>query len=70
MDDAEDQLAAQTRAADAVATPPIPDGLLRSALEFAVDVAATGAKLRPALPFPESLKPYLRLQRLPGASLG
>ncbi|HAP75285.1 MAG TPA: hypothetical protein DCR14_04315, partial [Acidimicrobiaceae bacterium] len=47
----------------------LPDRALLSALEFAVGVAAAGAKLRPALPFPNGLKPYLKLNRLSAAAL-
>ncbi|MCU1502397.1 MAG: hypothetical protein JWM12_1751 [Ilumatobacteraceae bacterium] len=47
---------------------PIPDRVLRSALEFAVDMAAAGAKLRPPLPSPDALRPFLRLQRLPSSA--
>lgn len=43
---------------------------LRSALEFAVLIAAEGQKRRPALPFPKELKPFLKLQRLPASALG
>ena len=45
------------------------DRALQSALEFAVGIAAAGSKLRPALPFPSGLKPYLRFHRLPPAAL-
>ena len=47
----------------------VPDRALRSALEFAVDIAAAGSKLRPALPYPAGLKPYLKFAKLPGAAL-
>jgi hypothetical protein len=43
---------------------------LRSALEFAVLIAAEGQKRRPPLPFPKDLKPFLSAQRLPGTALG
>ncbi len=43
---------------------------LRSALEFAVLIAAEGQKRRPPLPFPKELKPFLSGQRLPGTALG
>lgn len=43
---------------------------LRSALEFAVLVAAEGQKRRPPLRFPKELKPFLTKQRLPNGSLG
>lgn len=45
------------------------DRALRSALEFAVGIAAAGSKLRPPLPFPSGLKPYLRFHRLPPTAL-
>ena len=43
---------------------------LRSALEFAVLIAAEGQKRRPPLPFPKELKPFLSGRRLPGTALG
>jgi hypothetical protein len=43
---------------------------LRSALEFAVLIAAEGQKRRPPLPFPKELKPFLGGQRLSGTALG
>jgi predicted RNA-binding protein with PIN domain len=49
---------------------PIDNSLLRSALEFAVDIAAAGQKLRPPLPIPAGLKQYLNKPRLPAAVLG
>lgn len=42
----------------------VPDQALRVALEFAVSVAAAGAKLRPPQPFPPELKRFLRVGRL------
>ena len=48
----------------------IPDRSLRSALEFAVGIAAAGAKLRPPLPSPSGLRAFLRFRALPDASLG
>lgn len=45
------------------------DRALQSALEFAVGIAAAGSKLRPPLPFPSGLKPYLRFHRLPPTAL-
>lgn len=47
----------------------IPDTALRSALEFAVGIAAAGAKLRPPLPSPAGLRRYLRFHALPDAAL-
>ena len=48
----------------------IADTALRSALEFAVGIAAAGAKLRPALPFPAGLKSFVKFHRLPPKALG
>ena len=47
----------------------LPDEALRSALEFAVAIAAVGVKLRPPLPIPSGFKPYLRFQKLPSSAL-
>jgi predicted RNA-binding protein with PIN domain len=47
----------------------VPDEALRSALEFAVGLAAAGAKLRPPLPFPVDLKRFLRFHKLPSTAL-
>ena len=47
----------------------VPDEALRSALEFAVGIAAAGAKLRPPLPFPAELKRFLRFHKLPRTAL-
>ena len=47
----------------------VPDEALRSALEFAVGIAAAGARLRPPLPFPTELKRFLRFHKLPPAAL-
>jgi predicted RNA-binding protein with PIN domain len=47
----------------------VPDGALRSALEFAVGVAAAGAKMRPSVPFPAELKRFLRFHKLPPTAL-
>ncbi|NND74377.1 MAG: hypothetical protein HKN44_05170 [Ilumatobacter sp.] len=43
---------------------------LRSALEFAVLMAAEGQKRKPAIPYPKELKPYFGTARLPAGSLG
>ncbi|MDG1266137.1 MAG: NYN domain-containing protein [Ilumatobacter sp.] len=43
---------------------------LRSALEFAVLIAAEGQKRRPPRPFPKELKPFLSQRRLAGTALG
>lgn len=45
------------------------DKAVHSALEFAVGIAAAGAKLRPPLPFPQELKPFLRFHKLPPTAL-
>lgn len=45
------------------------DESLRSALEFAVAIAAVGVKLRPPMPIPSGFKPYLRFQKLPAPAL-
>jgi predicted RNA-binding protein with PIN domain len=46
------------------------DEPLRGALELAFAVAVAGARMRPPLPSPPSLRPYLRFQKLPPAALG
>lgn len=43
---------------------------LRSALEFAVLIAAEGQKRRPPLAFPKELKAYFSSSRLPSSALG
>ncbi len=45
------------------------DRSLRSALEFAVGLAAAGQRTQPPLVFPAGLKPFLKLQSLPTAAL-
>jgi predicted RNA-binding protein with PIN domain len=57
-----------TRVSDQ-ADPDLPDRALQSALEFAVGIAAAGAKLRPQLPFPTTLKRFLRFHKLPPTAL-
>ncbi len=47
----------------------IPDRVVASALEFAVGIAAAGIKLRPPLPFPAELKPFLKFTKLPVKAL-
>lgn len=42
---------------------------LRSALEYAVLIVREGQKLKPPLPYPAGLKKYLKLSRVPAASL-
>jgi predicted RNA-binding protein with PIN domain len=49
--------------------PEIPDELLRGGIELAFAVAVAGARLRPPLPVPPSLKRYLKFQKLPSAAL-
>lgn len=48
----------------------IPNEALRSALEFAVAIAAAGTKLRPPLAVPSGVKPFLRTRVLPTSALG
>ena len=43
---------------------------LRSAIEFAVAIAAEGQKIKPPIAYPPALKPFLRQARIPGAALG
>jgi predicted RNA-binding protein with PIN domain len=43
---------------------------LRSAIEFAVEVARMGQKNRPPLKFPAEIKPMFRQQRIPAGALG
>lgn len=47
----------------------LPDESLRSALEFAVAIAAVGVKLRPPMPIPSGFKPYLKFNKLPAPAL-
>jgi predicted RNA-binding protein with PIN domain len=47
----------------------VPDEVLRPALELAIGLAATGAKMRPPIAFPVELKRFLRSQKLPPAAL-
>jgi predicted RNA-binding protein with PIN domain len=47
----------------------IPDRVVITALEFAVGIAAAGAKLRPPLAFPVELRPFLKFQKLPTKAL-
>jgi predicted RNA-binding protein with PIN domain len=43
---------------------------LRPAIQFAVDFADAGQRLRPPLAFPAALKPFLKQPRIPAAALG
>lgn len=43
---------------------------LRSALEFALVIVAEGQKVKPPIPYPAALKPFLRQPRVPTAALG
>lgn len=43
---------------------------LRSAIEFALAIAAEGQKVRPPIAFPAALKPFLRQPRVPTSALG
>lgn len=47
----------------------VSDASLRHALEFAVAIASAGSKLRPPLPFPVGLKPFLKMNRIDRAGL-
>ena len=66
MTDQSDQTVAPQRSADITG---LADTALRSALEFAVGIAAAGQKLRPPLEFPAAFKPYLKSKRLDAAAL-
>jgi predicted RNA-binding protein with PIN domain len=56
---------------EAVATPSVLEHRhLRRALEFAVVMAQEGQKLRPPIKFPATLKPYMKMSRLPSTALG
>jgi predicted RNA-binding protein with PIN domain len=44
--------------------------VLRSALEYAVQITTEAQKLKPPLRYPPALRPYLKLTRLPAAALG
>jgi predicted RNA-binding protein with PIN domain len=55
--------------ADGTDHPQLPDELLRSALQFAVTVAAAGRTKRPPEPSPAALRPYVRMKLLPVAAL-
>jgi predicted RNA-binding protein with PIN domain len=43
---------------------------LRSAIQFAVEIADAGQRLRPPLAYPAALKPFLKQPRIPAAALG
>lgn len=47
----------------------VPDRVLFTALDFAVGIAAAGAQLRPPMPFPGGLRPFLRVQKLSPKSM-
>ncbi len=49
--------------------PVVPDQLIADALDMAIGIAAAGAKLRPALPYPAQLRPLFRFQKLPAKAL-
>jgi len=51
-------------------SPPVDHRRLRSAIEFAVAIADAGQRLRPPIPFPAELKPYLKAPRIPASALG
>jgi hypothetical protein len=48
----------------------VPDHVLRSALDFAISVAAADSRHRPPLPIPAELRRFLRSPKLTGAALG
>ena len=48
----------------------IPNQHLRSAIQFAVAIAEAGQRLRPPIPFPPELRPYLKQPRVPATALG
>ncbi|MFN6121844.1 MAG: NYN domain-containing protein [Actinomycetes bacterium] len=50
--------------------PEIPERVIALALEFAVGLAAAGAKQRAPLAIPAGLRPFLKVQRLPATALG
>ena len=41
-----------------------------AAIEFAVAIADAGQRLRPPLPYPSTLKPFLKQPRIPASALG
>ncbi|MBI4882670.1 MAG: NYN domain-containing protein [Actinobacteria bacterium] len=47
----------------------LPAESLLSALEFAIAIAVVGVKLRPPMPIPSGVKPYLRFHKLPTQAL-
>lgn len=49
---------------------PIEHRHLRSAVEFAVLIAAEGQKRKPPLPFPPELRPHFSSRRIPNSALG
>jgi len=55
---------------DGMSTVEIEHRHLRSAIEFAVEMARIGQKARPALAFPQELKSVLSQKRVPTATLG
>lgn len=50
--------------------PPVESRHLRSAIEFAVEVARIGQRQRPPVPVPEDLRPMLTQARIPTGALG
>jgi predicted RNA-binding protein with PIN domain len=50
-------------------SPVVPDQLIADALDVAIGIAAAGAKLRPAMPYPAQLRPLFRFQKLPSKAL-
>ncbi|MFN8024363.1 MAG: NYN domain-containing protein [Acidimicrobiales bacterium] len=47
----------------------VPDKVIAAALEFAVGIAAAGAKLKAPLASPPSMRPFLKFQKLPANAL-
>jgi len=70
-DDAADQLPDRVpdRVPDDAGADDVPDRVLVTALDFAVGIAAAGAQLRPPMPFPSGLRPFLRVQKLTPKSM-
>jgi hypothetical protein len=60
---------APDRVPDDAAADDVPDHVLFTALDFAVGIAAAGAQLRPPMPFPGGLRPFLRVQKLSPKSM-
>ncbi|HZI44670.1 MAG TPA: hypothetical protein VFD53_05590, partial [Ilumatobacter sp.] len=57
------------RYAQPMSTPSVEPRHLRSALQFAVDIAREGQKRKPPIKYPAGLKRYLQMPRLPKEAL-